>query len=128
LTILLLKEYFQEDYRDIADLLECSNIFEEIIETDQVPRFTTLHKFLQRSRSALLFILFRKILGQPYDRGEKIMVTAIESSGFISSYAGSYYFWKTGKYRKSFIKTSISLHVEHQVITRFKLSKNPVYE
>jgi len=64
IAILLLKEYFQEDYRDIVDLLECSEIFKEILELDQVPHFTTLHKFLQRSRAPFLSVLFRTILSQ----------------------------------------------------------------
>jgi len=54
-AILLLKEYFQEDYRDIVELLECSDIFKEILELDQVPHFTTLHKRKKEESSFRFF-------------------------------------------------------------------------
>ena len=53
-AILLLREYFPENYRDIVELLECSEIFKEFLGLHRVPQITTLHTFLQLSRSPLL--------------------------------------------------------------------------
>jgi hypothetical protein len=48
LTLLLLKEFVPEDYRDTVELIAAMDSLKERIQLEEIPHFTTIQKFCQR--------------------------------------------------------------------------------
>jgi hypothetical protein len=126
LTILLFKEYRKEDYRTVICNLEEMDRIRESLGLTSIPHFTTLQKFLCRIKPIYLDILFKCTLKIFYSPNDTIPITAIDSSGFTSGYSSHYYSVRTGKMRKHFLKTSIAVDTDQQLITGFMISKNRV--
>jgi len=99
---------------------------QEILNLSTLPHFTRLQKFLCRIKSLYLRLAFKKTVNLASD--DKIPITAIDSSGFTSGYCSHYFSERTGKLRKQFLKTSISVDTEQQVITGFVASKSRIHD
>jgi hypothetical protein len=128
LVLILFKDYRNQHYRDfIEDIGDMKSIQEEL-DLSAVPHFTTLQKFFCRIKTLYLRYAFGKTLNLFYSNNDPIPVTAIDSSGFTSGYSSHYYSIRTGKIRKHFLKTSISVDTDQQVITGFIASKSRVHD
>jgi len=97
LVLPLLKERLRLDYRSFVDLLAILDRIRDILHMERVPHSTTLHTFMQRIRSLWLTIMQKKLLSSAYQHGDVISVAALDSSGFTSAYASSYYSERTEK-------------------------------
>jgi hypothetical protein len=101
---------------------------QETLELSVVPHFTTLQKFLCRIKSLYLRLTFKKTVDLFYSSNDVIPITAIDSSGFTSGYCSHYFSERTGKIRKHFLKTSISVDTDEGVITGFLVSNGRVHD
>ena len=128
LTIILFKEYRKEDYRTVVNDLEEMDRIREALGLKTIPHFTTIQKFFCRIKPVCFDILLKSTLKIFYSPDDTISITAIDSSGFTSGYCSHYYSERTGKIRKHFLKTSIVVDVEQQVITGFRISKSRVHD
>jgi hypothetical protein len=123
-----MKEYLCEDYRYAFEFTEIMDSLREKIQLDEIPHFTTILKFCQWIRSSTFIHLLNRLMKLFNDLDEKIACTAIDSSGFTSSYTSYYYSWSNGKTRNRFLKTPISDDADHQIITGLKISQHPVHD
>ena len=123
LVLVLLKEYISTDYRNFVEIVDFMSSIKEKLDLDKVPHYTTLQKFVSRIPSLLFNIMLSRTLKLFYSHGENASITAIEATGFTSSYASHYYSERTGKLRRSFLKTSISVDTDKKVVLGWKISQ-----
>lgn len=128
LILLLFKDYRNQHYREFIEDVSDMDGVQEILELSSVPHFTTLQKFLCRIKSLYLRLVFMKTVKMFYSTEDSIPITAIDSSGFTSGYCSHYFSERTGKIRKHFLKTSIAVDTDLQVITGFVASNSRVHD
>ncbi len=128
LVLILFKDFRNQHYREFIEDVGDMDGVQKILDLSEVPHFTTLQKFFSRIKSFYLRLTFRKTVNLFYSSDENISITAIDSSGFTSGYCSHYFSERTGKIRKHFLKTSISVDADQQVITGFIASNSRVHD
>jgi transposase len=128
LVLILFKDFRNQHYREFIEDVGDMEGVQEILDLSEVPHFTTLQKFFLRIKSLYLRLTFRKTVNLFYSSDENISITAIDSSGFTSGYCSHYFSERTGKIRKHFLKTSISVDTDKQVITGFVASNSRIHD
>ena len=128
LVLVLFKDFRNQHYREFIEDIGDMEGVHEILNLSVIPHFTTLQKFISRIKTLYLRFAFRKTVTLFYSNDENIPITAIDSSGFTSGYCSHYFSERTGKIRKHFLKTSISVDTDQQVITGFVASKSWVHD
>jgi hypothetical protein len=124
----LFKDFRNQHYREFIEDAGDMDGVQEILDLSVIPHFTTLKKFLCRIKTLYLRIIFRKTVNLFYYPGENIPIIAIDSSGFTSGYCSHHFSERTGQIRKHFLKTSISVDTDRQVITGFVASNSRVHD
>ncbi len=112
LVLILFKDFRNQHYREFIEDVGDMEGVQAILDLSEVPHFTTLQKFLCRIKSLYHRLTFKKTVNQFYSSDENIPITAIDSSGFTSGYCSHYFSERTGKLRKHFLKTSISVDTD----------------
>ena len=128
LVLVLFKDFRNQHYREFIEDVEDMEGVQDILALSVIPHFTTLQKFISRIKTLYLRFTFRKTVNLFYSNDENIPITAIDSSGFTSGYCSHYFSERTGKIRKHFLKISISVDTDQQVITGFVASKSRVHD
>ena len=123
IVLVLLKEYISTGYRDFVELVDLMSSIKEKLDLDKVSHYTTFQKLVSRIPSSWFNLILSKTLKLFYSHGEKAFITAIDATGFTSSYASHYYSKRTGKLRRSFLKTSIAIDTDKKVILGWKISQ-----
>jgi len=123
LAVLGLMKYMRQDYRGVAEVLELMPRVRKVIGLEQIPHFTTIHKFFQRFRHARLERILSRTVGM-FETGDCIL--AIDSTGYSSSYASHYYtrIVKGERAIRSHIKSSITVDTGNQIVVTSTSSKS----
>jgi hypothetical protein len=81
-----------------------------------------------RIPSSLFNLILSRTLKLFYSYAEKVSITAIDATGFTSSYASHYYSHRTGNLQRSFLKVSVTLDTDKKVILGWKISQKTDHE
>lgn len=129
LAIAAIKQRTNEDYRDTVDAI--SSDMADAIGLKKIPHFTAVQKFIKRLNTKILDLLIALvallIIGEKLIHGAKI---AIDSSGYPSSHASSYYVRRIKRKptHKSFLKGSFVCDTVNQMIVCSKPRNFPAHD
>lgn len=133
---LVLKSFFNTDYRGIVSILEEHVVIRKILELEHaVPHYTTLQKASQHLlKSKVIKKLMKSVMGL-YDKNRKTKksVALFDSTGFDTEYASSYFKWrkdsglkdKPPRWYRKYPKLSVSTVPRTMLITSGFVTQGP---
>lgn len=105
LTCLVLRAYLKTTYRGIIEFLEVSAELRQRLGLAQLPHYSTLKKFADRSD--VLLIVDCMLLEVVRQFASDAQEAAMDSTGLETTSASAHYQSRSGKSRKKFIKVSV---------------------
>jgi len=101
--------------------------FREKIHLEEDPHFTTIQKFCQRIWSPTFTRFLNRLMNCSVP-GERKSPAPLSIHPDSPALTGHYYSWRTGKTRERFLKTSILVDTDWQIITGLKISQHSVHD
>jgi hypothetical protein len=137
-ALLILKQFFQEDYRGLVEVITDFSDIREVLELENIPHYTTLQKASKRLLSSnkvqKLLRTTIKVAQQVKLLEEKSSLSALDSTGMEAGHTSRYFvkrrergeknLYQTTTY-KEFPKLAINCDCFSHIITGLITSKGP---
>ena len=117
LILLMLRQYEHKSYRRFVEFLQESFGVIEYLGLSRIPHYTTLQKAAARLTHGMLIRILESFV--MYTRIRK-MFAGIDSTG-LSHGQASYYYTKSAKLRRKFVKVSILADMKRQIVCGIKI-------
>lgn len=105
LTLLVLRAYLKTTYRGIIEFVEVSDALRQKIGLTQLPNYSTLKKFADRS--SVLEIIDAMLLELVRQFASRDTEAALDSTGLETTSASAHFQSKTGRKRSRYVKVSV---------------------
>lgn len=137
-ALLILKQFFQEDYRGIVEVINDFSDIKKVLELEIIPHYTTLQKASKRLLSSKKVQKLLKTTIQAAQHIEllkkKSNISALDSTGMESGHTSRYFvkrrergqknIYQTTTYKR-FPKLALGCDCESHIITGLLTSKGP---
>ena len=123
ITCLILRAYLNKTYRDIVDLLEVTDELRKRMGLTQVPHYSTLKKFADRSDTLHIVDCMLLEIVREFDMESE--EAAIDSTGLETTSASAHYKTRSGMQRKKYIKVSVCVMTATLLPSSLHLSWGP---
>lgn len=107
MTCLVLRAYLKTTYRGVIEILETSETLREKLGLRQLPHYSTLKYFADRSGTLEIVDAMLAELAQQFGQPEEPV--ALDSTGLETTAASAYFQTRRGRTQKKYVKLSIGV-------------------
>lgn len=107
MACLILRAYLKATYRGVIEVLETSDKLREVLGLCELPHYSTLKYFADRSGTLAIIDAMLTEVAQYVVRDEERV--AIDSTGLETTSASSYFQTRSGFQRKKYVKLSVAV-------------------